>query len=88
MNSYLTTAEVEALLEVLYRGLLEIRLAGYAGDAARAEAIADALHNVPRLISEGDRWGWSIANLRALFLDGLTARYPTLSSIVRPLDDL
>ncbi len=43
MNASLTNAEVEALLEVLDRGLIQIRLAGYAGDVARAEAIADAL---------------------------------------------
>ena len=87
-NASLTNAEVEALLKVLESGLIQIRLAGYAGDVARAEAIADALHNVPRLIIEGDRWGWSIAELRTLFLDGLIERYPTLSGIAQPLVDL
>jgi hypothetical protein len=88
VNASLTSAEIEALLEVLHHGLIRIRLAGYAGDLTRAEAIADALHNVPRLILEGDRWGWSIAELRTLFLDDLTQRYPELAVIVQPLDGL
>ncbi len=88
MNASLTNAELEALLEVLHHGLIQIRLAGYASDIARAEAIADALHNVPRLISaEGDRWGWSIAeSYERFFLDPLLERYPTLFTIKQSLD--
>lgn len=43
-------------------------MAAMNGDAARAEAIADALHNVPQLLREGDRWGWSIEMFELMFL--------------------
>ena len=78
MNASLTNAEVEALLEVLHRGLIQIRLAGYAGDVARAEAIADALHNVPRLIIRRRPMG--LVDRRCSgrsFSTDLTKRYPT-----------
>jgi hypothetical protein len=57
MNPTLSTAEVDALLEILGRGLVHIRLLAGAGDSQRAEAIADALHNLPALLREGHRWG-------------------------------
>jgi hypothetical protein len=87
MNPALSPAEVDALLEVLHRGIIRIRLCA-AGDGERAEAIADALHNIPRLLSEGQAWGWTIGELRTLFLTPLGTRYPDLAGLSQPLDEL
>jgi hypothetical protein len=76
MNQTLSAAETDALLEVLERGLVHIRLLAGSGDCQRAEAIADALHNVPRLLREGDNWGSTVAVARDVFLAGLAERYP------------
>jgi hypothetical protein len=59
-----------------------------AGNAKRAEAIADALHNLPRLMREGQKWGWTIASFRLLFLDELVRQFPDLEGLAQPLDDL
>ena len=69
MNKTLTERQLDACLLVLGRGLVEIRLAAMAGDAARCEKLADALHNLPDLLREGDRRGWTIAEFCTLFLD-------------------
>jgi hypothetical protein len=66
MRSTLTQAEKSALTEIMYRGFVAIRIAGWAGDAAKAAAIADALHNVPHLVS--GREGWTLEVLRKDFL--------------------
>ncbi len=68
MNLALSAAETDALLEVLRRGLIDIRSCAIDGDSEKAEAIADALHNVPRLLAEGDKWRWTIDGFRRLFL--------------------
>lgn len=84
MNTKLSPAAVDACLEVLYRGLVKIRIAAQDGDAARAEAIADALHNLPHLLMDGgSRWGqpWTVAGFRELFLEELIRRYPDLSAL-------
>ena len=81
MNGALSPREIDALLEVLHRGLVLIRLAACGGDAERAEAIADALHNVPRLLKEGDRWGWTVAGLHEMFLAPLVERYSDLAEL-------
>jgi hypothetical protein len=78
MNSMLSPKAMEACLEVLYRGLVEIRMASLGNDSVRAEAIADALHNLPHLLSDGDRRGWTIAKFREFFLADLVHRFPDL----------
>ena len=88
MNPALSSREIVACLEVLYRGLVAIRLAAMAKDAARAEAIADALHNLPHLLSVGAEREWSIATFRASFLDPLAEKYPEHAGLAQPLDDL
>jgi hypothetical protein len=40
------------LLEILGQGVLQARAAGWAGDAARAAAEADHVHNLPGLIAD------------------------------------
>jgi len=88
MNPNLSTAECVALLEILERGMVHIRLSAGEGDAIRAEAIADALHNVPRLLREGQKWGWTVRQFRELFLAPLVERYPDLRGLEQPLDEL
>ncbi len=88
MNPNLSPAELAACLEILYRGLVSIRLAALDGDTARAEAIADALHNLPHLLSVGHERGWDIAGFREMFLDPLVERYPDLAGLAQPLDGL
>jgi len=88
MNPDLSVSEVDALLDILHRGVVLIRHAAAARDAERAEAIADAIHNVPRLLKEGNRWGWTIAYLRTLFLEPLADRYPDLAGLHQPLEAL
>lgn len=88
VNLELSTPTHDACLEILERGLVLVRRAAQAGDVERAEAIADALHNLPRLLREGQRWGWTVAGFRDLFLSGLVARYPDLAGLGQPLDQL
>jgi hypothetical protein len=86
MNPNLSVAQADALLEVLERGIVLIRLAAAKGDAVRAEAIADGVHNVPQLLREGHKWGWTVAYLHDLFLAPLIERYPDLAGLRQPLE--
>ena len=52
------------------------------GGVECAFAIADALHNVPRLILAGDTWGWTLAELHDSFLDELVANHPSFAESV------
>lgn len=88
MNPNLTPDECAACLEILYRGLVQIRPAGMDGNARRAEAIADALHNLPHLLSAGHKYGWDVATFKEPFLKPLRERYPDLAGLSQPLDDL
>jgi len=88
MNPNLTSEERTACLEILYRGLVQIRLAGIDGNAERAEAIADALHNLPHLLSLGHERGWDLLTFKALFLAPLAEKYPDLAGLSQPLDEL
>lgn len=71
------------LLEIMYRGFIAIRTAGWVGDAEKAAAIADALHNAPHLVSSGSQSeaDWTIDGFRRLFLDELIAKYPDPSRL-------
>lgn len=87
MNPNLSAEEIDALLEVLQRGLILVRLAAMHGDAAKAEAISDAIHNVPPLLREGHEWGWSVDVFRSIFLEVLADRYPrAFAELSEPLD--
>ncbi|WP_146649309.1 hypothetical protein [Labilithrix luteola] len=88
MNPQLSPEECAACLEILYRGLVQIRNLSAAGDSARAEAIADALHNLPHLLRTGPQRGWDVATFRNLFLEPLIERYPDLAWLTQPLDEL
>ena len=82
MNRSMSPEEIDPLLELLEHGLVAIRIAALDGDTERAFAIADALHNVPRLILAGDTWGWTLAELHDSFLDGLVATLPSFADSV------
>jgi hypothetical protein len=86
VNPELSTDQQIACLQILERGLVQIRFAAMSGDAKRAEAIADALHNLPRLVWEGEKWGWTIEGFRRLFLDELVRRFRDLAGLEQPLD--
>lgn len=88
LNPNLSPAELAACLEILYRGLMSIRVSALDGDAARVEAISDALHNLPHLLSVGHERGWTLAGFREMFLDPLLERYPDLAALAQPLDGL
>jgi len=88
MNPNLTPDQHSACLEILYRGLVQIRIASVEGDTERAEAIADALHNLPHLLAVGHERGWDLATFVELFLTPLTQRYPDLAGIEQPLAEL
>ena len=81
MNEKLSSPALDACLEVLARGLVQIRMAVQSSEHERAEAIADALHNLPHLLVDGDRRGWTIAEFRQLFLADLSHQYPDLAGL-------
>lgn len=88
MNPDLSDAARDACVYVLGRGMIEIRAALWRGDAARAEAIADALHNLPQLMIEGDRYKWTVREFRRLFLAHLVQLYPDLADWERRLAEV
>lgn len=45
----------EIYLEILYKGLVQIRSAARAGDAAQCNVDADHLHNIPALLKNLDK---------------------------------
>ncbi|TAK20549.1 MAG: hypothetical protein EPO40_31300 [Myxococcaceae bacterium] len=57
-------------LDILYRGLLNARSAGYAGDAAQAATEADHLHNLPELLRRLDD-----EPLHAFYWEGMRTSY-------------
>jgi hypothetical protein len=42
----------EVILEILYQGLLRIRVQGWSGNSAGCASEADHLHNLPRLLND------------------------------------
>ena len=47
----------------------------------KAVAIADALHYLPRLLSAGDRIGWTLEHFEETFFAPLNAKYPELRGL-------
>ncbi len=81
MNPNPTPDEQTACLDLLYRSLVQIRVAAFARDAERVVAVADALHNLPHLLTVGHEQDWSLAAFDELFLQPLIARYPDLAIV-------
>jgi hypothetical protein len=75
MNTRLSSQEVDACLLLLERALVLIRAACWSKDIDQAEAIADAFHNLPRLVME-TRESWTIEGFEQVFLEGLVEKYP------------
>lgn len=88
MNPNLTPEECDACLEILYRGLVRIRMAAMEGNVQQAEVVADALHNLPHLLSVGHKYGWDLATFKELFLAPVCEKYPDLAGLSQPLDEL
>ena len=80
MNTRLSNREVDACLNLLERALVLIRAACWSKDVDKAEAIADAFHNLPRLLLE-TRESWTIEGFEQLFLQGLVEKYPECAGL-------
>lgn len=65
-------------LHILHRGLVLIRQACQCGDVRRAEAIADALHNLPLAL---ERPG-ELAQYPEIYLAPLVQLYPDLAELL------
>jgi hypothetical protein len=75
MAERLPDALTDELLLALERALVDIRMACYGGDVKRAAAVADAFHNLPRLLMTERPAGWSVADFVAYFLEPLGDDY-------------
>ncbi|HEU4404586.1 MAG TPA: hypothetical protein VFS43_04760 [Polyangiaceae bacterium] len=79
MTERLPDALTDELLLALERALIDIRMACYEGDVKRAEAIADAFHNLPRLLMSERPAGWSVGAFVMCFLAPLGDDYAAMS---------
>jgi hypothetical protein len=68
---------------MLHRALVLIRFACQAQDIERAEAIADAVHNLPINLINGGQ----IDDFEELFLTPLIEQYPDLKCLKEMLND-
>lgn len=83
MNAHLTTDRFDQYLRFLARSLILARVACQDGDSARAEAVLDMAHNLPRFLLGEEKSDFE-SQFIALYLDPLVRRYSDL----RPLADL
>jgi hypothetical protein len=67
---------------LLYRGLVLIRQACRSGDVERAEAIADALHNLPLELAQPQ----NLDRYSSLYLTPLIETYPDLAELASYLE--
>jgi hypothetical protein len=84
MNERLSARDFDGCLLLLERALVQIRAACWSQDIAKAEALADAFHNLPRLLME-QRDSWTVEGFETLFLGGLIEKYPEFSGLQREL---
>ena len=84
MNDRLPTRDFDVCLLLLERSLVQIRAACWSKDVAKAEALADAFHNLPRLLMDR-RDSWTIEGFETLFLAGLVAEYPEFAGLQEEL---
>jgi hypothetical protein len=80
MNERLPVREFDACLLLLERALVRIRDACWSREIDKAEAVADAFHNLPRLLLEA-RDSWTIEGFETLFLAGLIEKYPEFAGM-------
>jgi hypothetical protein len=74
MNTRLSSRETDTCLWLLEWALVQTRAACWSKDIEKAQALADAFHNLPRLLM-GTPETWTLAGFER-FLDGLIAKYP------------
>ncbi len=84
MNDRLSARDFDACLLLLERALVQIRAAHRSKDIAKAEALADAFHNLPRLLMDR-RDSWTIEGFETLFLAGLVEKYPEFGGLQEEL---
>lgn len=77
----MNTSDSTSYMQLLHRGLVLIRSACQCGDTGRAEAIADALHNLPLIL---DRPG-ELSRFSELYLTPLVQQYPDLAELMNYL---
>jgi len=80
MNIQLSTMCFDGYLRLIGRALTLCRVACQAGDNERAEAIVDAIHNLPRFLI-GEEFAGFKANYVLMFLEPLIDKYPDLSEL-------
>lgn len=68
-------------LQLLHRALVLIRFACQGGDTQRAEAIADAVHNLPLHLGNAEQ----LRQFRDFYLQPLVERYPDLRELTELL---
>ncbi len=70
----------DAYLELMRRGRVALRHAAWLGDAERLEAIADALLDLPHLLSACVRHSRPAESLREMFVARLRRTHPELAA--------
>ena len=74
----------EPYLQLLHRALVLIRSACQAGNVERAEAIADAVHNLPLHLLNGTE----LAEFPKRYLTPLIKRFPDLEELATGFGDI
>lgn len=81
MSQAVNEAPREDLLRVLHLALVYLRTAARGRDCEKAEAIAEAIHNIPAMLEVSDRYSYSVKELSEYFIEPLIAQYPDLSDL-------
>jgi hypothetical protein len=87
VNPRLSEQEVQSCLSLLEHVLVSIRGACWSEEFDKAEALADAVHNLPRLLL-GMYESLTLEGFESAFLEGLIETYPEfagLRHILRPV---
>ena len=80
MKNRIPEERLNAYLRFLGRAIVLARVACQNKDTDRAEAILDAIHNLPRFLV-GEEYTEFEANFRTFYLDPLVKRYPDLKGL-------
>jgi hypothetical protein len=84
MHTTLSEDTFDAYLRFLGRAIVLARAACQGGEIARAEAILDMIHNLPRFLLGDERKTFE-GEFDELYLAPLLERYPDLSSLAQEL---
>ena len=80
MNDRIPRERFDRYLRLLERAVILARFACQGGDATRAEAILDAVHNLPRFLL-GQEYPSFESDFYALYLEPLVRKYPDLQGL-------